>query len=619
MTYSCVLFSPYRICPIGAHVDHQGGAALGRTIHLGTTLEFEPLSSDEIHLASDQFGKTKFSIGELDSQHWSRYAQAAARVLKIKRGMQAHLTGSLVGAGLSSSASVGLAYLKALAEVNHIELSHEQLVHLDFELEHGQLGLQNGLLDPLSIIYGRKDSLLFMDTATGSVFPIPDPPANGSAWVVAYSGVSRELTNSGFNVRVAECIQAARSMQPDAQKLGDVPRAVFEAKGNSLPKNLRLRARHFYAEVERVHAGAQAWRDGNLAVFGRLMDQSCQSSIHNYQSGSEVLVELHEIASGTDGIYGSRFCGGGYGGCVVALTEKDKAEAACAEIQAKFKSKYPKLNSHVFVVETADGLAASPLAPIPQGGRGSFPSPCGRGVGGGRKPSSAVLLAAGRGKRQRPYTDTTPKPLLEVNRRATLDYVLTAVKKAGIERVCIVTNHLEGKIFEYVGDGSRWNLAVTFAHQTELNGSGSALLSVPPGWAGIGPVIVAATDYVLAENSLLELVQAQEESRAQIVMSLKECPIEELAARSSVDVDSAWRVKRLIEKPKRGEILGRYAASILFVLPPEIWGYLKQIAPSERGEFELQSAVDRMIQDGFEAVGVLQAAPAEWTPAHNAR
>ena len=73
---------------------------------------------------------------------------------------------------------------------------------------------------------------------------------------------------------------------------------------------------------------------------------------------------------------------------------------------------------------------------------------------------SAVLLAAGRGKRQRPYTDVTPKPLLEVHGRATLDYVLCAVAKAGVERVCIVTNHLEEKIIEYVGDGSKWNLEV---------------------------------------------------------------------------------------------------------------------------------------------------------------
>src|SRR5512141_1918392 len=95
---------------------------------------------------------------------------------------------------------------------------------------------------------------------------------------------------------------------------------------------------------------------------------------------------------------------------------------------------------------------------------------------------SAILLAAGRGKRQRPYTDVTPKPLLEVNGRATLDYVLQAVKRAGVERVCVVTHYLEEKIFEFIGDGSKWNLNITFAHQNELHGNGDALMSVPVGW-----------------------------------------------------------------------------------------------------------------------------------------
>ncbi len=227
---------------------------------------------------------------------------------------------------------------------------------------------------------------------------------------------------------------------------------------------------------------------------------------------------------------------------------------------------------------------------------------------------SAVLLAAGCGKRQRPYTDVTPKPLLEVDGRATLDYVLTAVAKAGVERVCILTNHLEEKIFEYVGDGSKWKLDVSFAHQSELNGNGGALLSVPTKWIQNEPVIIAATDYILEEDHLLDLVNAHKNYNADITMSLKECPIEELTSRSSVDVDSDWRVKRIIEKPKRNEIMSPYAASILFIFPSAIWEYLKKIQPSPRGEIEMQSAVQMMIEDGYKACGLLQDAPKEWTP-----
>jgi len=226
---------------------------------------------------------------------------------------------------------------------------------------------------------------------------------------------------------------------------------------------------------------------------------------------------------------------------------------------------------------------------------------------------SAILLAAGRGKRQRPYTDVTPKPLLEVNGRATLDYVLRAVKKAGIEQVCIVTHHLEEKIFEYVGDGSKWNLTVTFAHQEKLNGNGDALLSVPKEWIRNESVMVVATDYILEEDSLFELVNAHKHHSAEITMSLKKCPIEELSARSSVEVDSEWRVKKIIEKPRRDEILSPYAASVMFIFPPAIWEYLPKIQPSKRGEIELQAAVDMMIQDGYEAYGLLQSAPLEWS------
>jgi galactokinase len=353
------IFSPYRICPLGAHVDHQGGAVLGRTISLGTTLEYEALDSNEIQIASEQFGQVKFNIGDLDKSHWARYAQAAARVLHPTRGMAAHVNGALAGSGVSSSASVGLAYLKALADVNDIELSSEKLVWLDYELEHEQLGLQNGILDPLTIVHGKRDALLFMDTLSASVTPVVDSPSSDAVWIIAYSGVSRELTKSGFNVRVEECRQAASLLKEGAKVLSDVPRELFEEKKMALPENLRKRAEHFFGEVERVQHGTQAWKEENLERFGQLMNQSCESSIKNYESGSEILIQLHELVSSVRGIHGSRFSGGGYGGCVVALATRELAENACAEIAEKFSALRPELHSKVFVAKTGDGI--SPL------------------------------------------------------------------------------------------------------------------------------------------------------------------------------------------------------------------------------------------------------------------
>jgi galactokinase len=87
------------------------------------------------------------------------------------------------------------------------------------------------------------------------------------------------------------------------------------------------------------------------------MNQSCESSIRNYESGSPILIELSELVSNTDGVYGSRFSGGGYGGCVVALTEKGQADSARQAIAEKFSRRHPELPSQVFVAEMGDGIS----------------------------------------------------------------------------------------------------------------------------------------------------------------------------------------------------------------------------------------------------------------------
>jgi dTDP-glucose pyrophosphorylase len=126
--------------------------------------------------------------------------------------------------------------------------------------------------------------------------------------------------------------------------------------------------------------------------------------------------------------------------------------------------------------------------------------------------------------------------------------------------------------------------------------------------------MVVATDYILEENSLIELVETHVKRGADITMSLKKVPFEELSARSSVQVESDGRVTKIVEKPRLEEILSPYAASIMFIFPPAIWEYLPKVVPSPRGEIELQSAVQMMIEDGYKAYGLIQPAPQEWTP-----
>ncbi len=232
------------------------------------------------------------------------------------------------------------------------------------------------------------------------------------------------------------------------------------------------------------------------------------------------------------------------------------------------------------------------------------------------QPTTAVLLAAGRGKRQRPYTDTTPKPLLPVNGRPTLDFVLTSVVQAGIKTVCLVTHYLGEQIDAYVGDGSAWGLMAVTCHQPEMLGTAHALQTAvsafPEMFTKERPFLLTATDYIFPFDYLPELVAAYQASGADMALSLKQLPEAQILSSSTVHIQENGRITQIIEKPSPDEIMSPYSASLTFVLPGAIVNYLSQMKPSPRGEFEIQHILNQMLNDGFTASGCVQETPEEW-------
>ena len=359
------VIAPYRICPLGAHIDHQGGHVLGRTINTGTVLSYAPQDEPQVALLSTEFDRSaRFTIGEaVEKAHWARYAQAAALALQqqqpLSKGLVGVASGTLIGAGLSSSASVGLAYLSALAEVNDITLTADELVELDRQLENDHLGLQNGILDQSSIVYGHEQSFTYIHILERQIAAVPDPDdAAKVCWLVVYSGLPRVLTNTDYNHRVEECRQAAQTLQADAVILSDVSPALFRKGQRGMPESLSRRASHYFDEVKRVTQGTLAWEVGDFESFGALMNASCASSIHQYECGHEIIVSLQQIVSRTDGVYGSRFSGGGYGGCVIALADATQADTAATTIAANYRQQFPELADQavVYLARSADGL-----------------------------------------------------------------------------------------------------------------------------------------------------------------------------------------------------------------------------------------------------------------------
>lgn len=234
------------------------------------------------------------------------------------------------------------------------------------------------------------------------------------------------------------------------------------------------------------------------------------------------------------------------------------------------------------------------------------------------RPALAVLLAAGRGKRLRPYTDERPKPLLPVGGRPMLDHTLQAVAEAGLSHVCLVTHHLAEQIEAFVGDGSRWGLTAVFCRQNEMLGTAHALKSVVrvyPAWFQDGEsFLLSATDYIWSPNYLHDLVEAHSQAAVDISVSLKHMPGIDLSKRSSVAFTSKGDVAQIVEKPPAGQAPSEYVASLTMILPTTAASYLDDMRPSPRGEYELQTIVNEMIDDGYRAQGLDQPPPTEWQP-----
>lgn len=238
-----------------------------------------------------------------------------------------------------------------------------------------------------------------------------------------------------------------------------------------------------------------------------------------------------------------------------------------------------------------------------------------------QQPQTAVLLAAGRGKRLRPYTDHTPKPLLPVDGRPTLDYVLKAAAQAGIDNVILVTHHLAEQIEAYVGDGAAWGLTAVCCRQTKMLGTAHALQTAVAAYPHLfdreRPFLLTATDYILPPTYLADLTAAHQQNGTDITLSLKELPLAEVVRSSSVKFGGNGRgrgpIVRIIEKPRPDQIDHPFCASLTFILPGVTLDYLAGIRPSPRGELEIQDAINQMISAGLTAGGLALPVPREWT------
>ena len=363
--YQYHIFSPYRVCPLGAHVDHQHGLVTGFAIDKGVDLYFDVRSKmadgrcdPHVHLESRTFeGTVDFDIdapSQVREHHWGDYARGAKYALRkrfeLRRGITGVIQGSLPVGGLSSSAAVLIAYVMAFAKANDITLQPFEVVKIASEAEREYIGLNNGLLDQACIALGKKDGLLFLD-------------CDSNDWRI----IKRNVDMPEFEIgRVYECKTAAWNMlaytdQPlktfDKTFLRDIPKATFEKTRIAMPARFARRAEHFYSEYRRVRQGVTAWETGNMKLFGKLSFDSCESSIHNYECGSPELIAIYEIMRSLPGVYGGRFSGAGFKGACIALVDPAYKEEIQKVLTEKYLEQFPEYEKtfQVFWVKPDDG------------------------------------------------------------------------------------------------------------------------------------------------------------------------------------------------------------------------------------------------------------------------
>ena len=349
--------APLRICPLGAHVDHQGSVVTGMTVDRQVLMAAVPVTDGVVRVASLDFpGKV---VVELEDQvptragDWGDYVRAAVAVLseehRLRSAFRGVIGGDLPGAGLSSSAAVLIAYLLALTRVNEIDIGREEISALAQRAENKYVGVASGRLDQSIILFAKHGHLTRVDCSDLSIEQVPLPTGSRDFRVlVVFSGVGRALVGSGFNTRVGECHEAARLMLElggeaprEHPVLSDVQPEIFEQFATDLPQAQRRRAAHYFGEQRRVLNGVEAWRQGDLDRFGAMVTASGASSIHNYESGTAELVTLYEALRDAPGVYGTRFSGGGFGGSCIALIEPEAGSSVIEAVKRRYEVAHP--------------------------------------------------------------------------------------------------------------------------------------------------------------------------------------------------------------------------------------------------------------------------------------
>lgn len=324
-------FAPGRVNLIGEHTDFTGGLVFPCGITQGTWLLIRRTHNKQYQFASTNFDLMaqleQDEISQTYGDNWINYPLGVldqfAKKGVVLDGFDCLFSGNVPnGAGLSSSASVEVVTAFALNTLLNTEYSMLELIQMSQAAEKEFVGMQCGIMDQFAVAMAKRDHAIKLDCATLEYRQVP-MNLDGISIVVSNTNQRRELNESAYNDRVAECGRALAVLQPAVgiEQLGELLPSqldAHEALFNDDPIAL-MRARHVCTENERVRAAVPALEAGDIARFGQLMNESHDSLRDLYEVSSDPLNQLVRLARDQRGVLGSRLTGAGFGGCTVSL------------------------------------------------------------------------------------------------------------------------------------------------------------------------------------------------------------------------------------------------------------------------------------------------------------
>lgn len=363
-----IVRAPGRVNLLGAHTDYNDGYVFPCAIDRAVWLAAAPNNSNHVTIHYLDFNDhDTFSLQDLTPQATfqnpkSRYPAGVAWVLQEAghqpTGLNVAITSNVpIGAGVSSSAAIEMAFVLAWEALSGLTISKLDKARLGQRTENDFLGVQSGIMDQFASIHGAQDHLIFLDCRSLDYELIPLPA--GTTILVADSGIRRQLAHSNYNLRPQQCRQAVATLKPHLphiQALRDISPADFALHAHRLPLEIRRRAQHVVEECQRVLDGAQALQNGDIATLGHAIRRSHQGSRDLYEISLPELDLLAATAWQTPGCYGARLTGAGFGGCVAVLADQAAIPTLTTTLTTAYQQEFNRTPA-IFTTQVANGAS----------------------------------------------------------------------------------------------------------------------------------------------------------------------------------------------------------------------------------------------------------------------